>query len=99
VQKLCPKTHPGPERLACMRAHKDEVSPECKKFYAEMQERRQESMGGGPGRGGMREAKAACQADLEKFCKGVQPGEGRIIACLKQHEADLGPACAQQMKH
>jgi hypothetical protein len=97
VQKLCPNTKPGPERMTCMRTHKDEVSPECKKFYEQMQEYRQEGMQ--KGRGVMKEARAACQSDLEKFCKGVQPGEGRIIACLQQHQADLTPACSQQMKH
>lgn len=99
VQKLCPKTHPGPERVACMKAHEAEVSPECKKFYREMQERRQESLGRGQGRGAMKEARAACQSDMEKFCQGVQPGEGRMIACLQQHQNDLTPACSSQMKH
>ena len=34
-----------------------------------------------------------CQAELEKFCKDVQTGEGRVIKCLKDHDADLAPAC------
>jgi hypothetical protein len=34
-----------------------------------------------------------CKADADKFCKDVQPGGGRIIACLKQHEADLSEGC------
>jgi Cysteine rich repeat len=101
VEKLCPKTHPGPERASCMKAHESEVSPECKKFYREMQERRQESLTNHPPGGGgpMKEARSACQSDMEKFCQGVQPGDGRIIACLQQHQADLSPACSSQMKH
>jgi hypothetical protein len=39
-----------------------------------------------------------CQADLEKFCKDVQPGEGRILACMKSHETDVSPKCAKHMK-
>ena len=35
----------------------------------------------------------ACRADFGKFCKSVQPGGGRIVECLKQHEAELAPAC------
>lgn len=35
----------------------------------------------------------ACRADFGKFCKGVQPGGGRVVECLKQHEAELAPAC------
>jgi len=34
-----------------------------------------------------------CQADAQAWCKDVQPGEGRIIACLKQHFSKLSAAC------
>jgi len=34
-----------------------------------------------------------CKADREKFCKDVQPGEGRIVKCLKEHEAELTAEC------
>lgn len=39
------------------------------------------------------EAPKPCKADVEKFCKGVKPGEGRIVACLKAHEAELTAEC------
>lgn len=35
----------------------------------------------------------ACQADAAKLCPGVQPGGGRVLACLKQHEAELSAGC------
>jgi hypothetical protein len=31
--------------------------------------------------------------DYEKYCKGTQPGGGRIIACLSQSSGKLTPAC------
>ena len=34
-----------------------------------------------------------CKADIEKFCKGVHPGKGGIMACLAKNEAALSPAC------
>jgi len=37
--------------------------------------------------------RSACKADFEKLCKGTQPGGGRIIACLKSHDAELSPDC------
>ncbi|MCX5849706.1 MAG: cysteine rich repeat-containing protein [Deltaproteobacteria bacterium] len=41
--------------------------------------------------------KGACRADIEKFCKDVQPGQGRLVQCVKQHEAELSPACKEQI--
>jgi hypothetical protein len=40
-----------------------------------------------------RAAIQACKPDLAKFCPGIKPGGGRIAECLKQHEAELAPAC------
>lgn len=37
--------------------------------------------------------RAACQADFEKLCPGVQPGGGRVIKCLAEHLSELTPAC------
>jgi hypothetical protein len=34
-----------------------------------------------------------CRGDLQQFCADVQRGGGRILACLKEHEAQLSPAC------
>ena len=39
----------------------------------------------------------ACKADVERLCKGVQPGGGRIIACLHQNQQSVGPGCAAAM--
>lgn len=48
--------------------------------------------------GGPRQGNHPCKADAQKFCAGVQPGQGRIIACLKQHAAELSPACKSGME-
>jgi hypothetical protein len=44
----------------------------------------------GPGQG-------PCADDVAKFCKDVQPGGGRILHCMKEHENDLSPACKQHI--
>jgi hypothetical protein len=43
----------------------------------------------------MQEVRAACQADAQKLCASVQPGGGRIVACLKEHKDQVSDGCKQ----
>src|SRR4030042_6090701 len=43
------------------------------------------------------ERKGVCKADVQKFCKGIRPGQGRIWACLKSREAELSQQCVDHM--
>lgn len=36
-----------------------------------------------------------CGADIKQFCSNVQPGSGRIITCLEQHQAEVSAGCHQ----
>jgi hypothetical protein len=38
---------------------------------------------------------AACAEDAKKLCAGVQPGGGRIVACLREHKDSLSDRCKQ----
>lgn len=38
---------------------------------------------------------AACRADLAKYCKGVELGNGRLRACLDAHQNVVSPRCQQ----
>ncbi|GGF75063.1 hypothetical protein GCM10007301_38680 [Azorhizobium oxalatiphilum] len=39
----------------------------------------------------------ACGADIQKLCAGVQPGGGRIVQCMKAHEAQVSEGCKSTM--
>lgn len=40
----------------------------------------------------------ACMGDYEKYCKSVEPGGGRIIACLAKESEKLTPACKKVLE-
>ena len=39
-----------------------------------------------------------CMDELEKFCKEVRPGEGRIIKCLQEHDRELSSVCRDKVR-
>jgi len=86
VKRFCGDVKPGQGAIAkCMKAHEAELSPACRegmKARAEKAERVREE----------------CKADAEKFCKGIAPGGGRILSCLKSRQQELQPACAAEFK-
>jgi len=34
-----------------------------------------------------------CADDIEKYCKEIKPGGGRLLECLKSHETELSLSC------
>ena len=90
VEKFCKDVEPGKGRIIkCLKEHDKDLSEGCKAKGAKAKERFKE---------GVEKMKAACKADVEKFCKDVEPGEGRIIKCLHEHDNDLGEDCRKKMK-
>ena len=39
--------------------------------------------------------RAGCTADVQRLCANVQPGGGRILACLREHKDALSDQCQQ----
>ena len=39
----------------------------------------------------------ACGSDVSRLCPGVQPGEGRIKACVRAHAPELSPGCSNTL--
>ncbi len=83
--RLCQGIVPGRGRIAaCLRSHEADLSPACRGAMA-------------AGRQRVRELSDACRPDAARLCRGIPPGGGRILACLKSHEADLSPACRAEL--
>jgi hypothetical protein len=54
-----------------------------------------------PGEGGgahMAKVREACRPDVERLCKDVKPGGGRIRECLKAHASELSDTCKAAIK-
>jgi len=41
---------------------------------------------------------AACKQDVQTLCPNVQPGGGRILACLKGHAQQVSAGCKEAIK-
>jgi len=84
AERLCQGVEPGEGRIVqCLKQHEADLSPACKQKRDSFRDR-------------MQEIRAACEQDAQKFCAGVQPGGGRLVRCLRQHENDLSEACRNE---
>ncbi|MBI5451258.1 MAG: hypothetical protein HY940_07865 [Gammaproteobacteria bacterium] len=85
IKKFCADVKPGGGRIIqCLKKHDAELSEACKARGKQAREH-------------AKETHQACKDDVQKLCKDVQPGEGRIISCLKEHDADVSQACKKSM--
>jgi len=46
-------------------------------------------------RPGARAVLQACKPDIARLCSQVQPGQGRIKACMKEHIHELSEPCKE----
>jgi len=44
------------------------------------------------------EAMKYCKEDVARLCPGMQPGGGRIIACLKEHKMEVSIGCGKALQ-
>lgn len=86
IEKYCKEIKPGGGRLLnCLKAHETELSVSCRGKISELQ-------------GIVRDCEQACSGDIAQFCKEVQPGGGRIIKCLREHDKELSPLCSSKLE-
>jgi hypothetical protein len=90
IQSYCSQVTPGEGRmLHCMAAHEDQISGRCQyAFYqaATIPEQLAAATA---------YIASQCAADIESHCGDVALGEGRILACLTENQADVSDNCNQ----
>ena len=85
VHSYCAGVQPGQGRiLRCLASNEASLAPACQAVIRGAQEK-------------AAEFRKDCAADARKLCKGIAPGQGRILACLQSRKADLSPACQALM--
>ena len=93
IKKFCTTVTPGEGRTVyCMQAHEDKISPRC---AFDLEEAALNLQVAGDV---LKDAVNACRADIAGVCGKVQPGEGRIAACLIENRTTVSPGCADAIK-
>jgi hypothetical protein len=83
VQQYCPDSLEGEDRRRCVMQRIKRLDPPCQQIVRQ-QLVRWKVMDG---------YKLACAEDVRRVCQTVQPGDGRILQCLQEHEQDLSEGC------
>ncbi len=84
VETLCPGTAKG-ERRKCLDDNAAKLSPACTAARADIAAK-------------AKAMSAACQGDVKSHCDGIQPGDGKLMQCLRTNVAKLSPACGTAVK-
>ena len=93
IEQYCPGLPPNSQKaLMCMMAYEDKLSEECKLGIMEA------AMSIKMGTAAIDYSVRACEEDADKYCLEVQPGEGRLVSCIKEHEAEVSEACVTALK-
>lgn len=87
VQEFCPDTLTGDERRRCVMQRMRQFDQPCQQIVRQRMVRWKAADG----------YRLTCAADVKRVCLAVEPGEGRILACLQEHEQDLSEACYQSL--
>jgi hypothetical protein len=85
IEKFCPGIQPGGGRYRdCLQQHASELSPACQQHLSKVKST-------------AASWRQACKDDVQKLCLNVTPGRGKMVKCLREHEAELSQACKDQL--
>lgn len=88
LENYCSQVTPGNGRLLhCMAAHEDKISGQCEyAFYQAATLLEQLSVA-------VNYLAQECKTDIETHCSDVEMGDGKILACLAEHDEETGESC------
>ena len=93
IEKYCGQVTPGQGRiLACLYAHGDKVSAKCEFAVYDAAVQLERAVAA------LTYVANECDADLEKYCESIAPGEGRLLECIEKHDEQVSSRCKQAIK-
>lgn len=79
AQKFCGDKI-GIERGKCLNENYEKLSPACKANKEFFEEK-------------IKNLNKSCKDDIQRFCNDLKPGEGKVMKCLRDNEANLSAEC------
>jgi Golgi apparatus protein 1 len=93
IKKYCRTVTPGEGRMIyCMQAHEDKISPKCTYELGEAAASLQATADL------LKDGVVACKAEITGVCGKIQPGQGRIAACLIANKSTASKDCVDAIQ-
>ena len=93
IEKYCAQVTPGQGRgLACLYAYGDKLSSKCEYALYDAAVQLERAVAA------LSYVSNECDADLEKYCASIAPGEGRLLECIEKHDKQVSARCKQAIK-
>ena len=94
IEEYCAKVTPGEGRvLACLFAHEDKLSAQCEYALYDAAVQLERAVAA------LSYVANECDADLEKYCASIAPGEGRLLECLEKNNKQVSGRCKNALKN
>jgi hypothetical protein len=93
LETYCKDVTPGEGRvLACLYARSDKLSGKCEYALYDAAAQLERAVAA------LSYAINECRDDLEKFCREVPAGQGRLLNCLEKHDSQVSGRCKEALK-
>jgi hypothetical protein len=93
LEKYCNQVTPGQGRvLACLYAYGDKLSSKCEYALYDAAVQLERAVAA------LSYVANECDADLEKYCASIEPGEGRLLECIEKHDKQVSERCKKAIK-
>ncbi len=93
LKTFCKDVVPGEGRVvACLYAFSDKLSPKCEYALYDAAAQLERALTA------LTYVVNECRTDLASFCGDIQPGQGRLMACMDKNKDKVSARCKQALK-